>query len=354
MKRILLGFLLLIISVSLYAQQRPQYTMYMANPYLVNPAMAGSEDFVDIKAGYRNQWTGWGDAAPKTTYLSAHAPVGKPHTEYHHYSDRKNWLGVGGKILNDQTGPISSTTGLLTASYDFGISKGFGYGGLAHRDGIRAVVGLDFGVQQYELNINNFNDPTAVNISEDPAVTSSTTINPDANFGAWIYQENLFFLGFSSMQILGNDVNLDYVEDKATISLDDRNVLARLNRHYFVTAGYKFLIGPNLGFYPSFMMKKVVGAPMSWDINGKLDYLDGQYWAGISYRHGDALNLLIGTAINYRYEIAYSYDMTVNAIREYSNGSHEIMIGYRIPFKFRMNNPGEHNNRMGKHKTHHW
>ena len=77
-------------------------------------------------------------------------------------------------------------------------------------------------------------------------------------------------------------------------------------------------------------MKAVGGAPVSWDINGKLDYMDGLYWGGFSYRHGDALNLIVGTAINYKYEIAYSYDITTSAMRTYSNGSHELMIGARF------------------------
>jgi hypothetical protein len=38
-----------------YAQQRPQYTQYVFNSFLLNPAVAGIENYVDLKAGYRSQ-----------------------------------------------------------------------------------------------------------------------------------------------------------------------------------------------------------------------------------------------------------------------------------------------------------
>jgi hypothetical protein len=30
-----------------FAQQRPQYTQYMVNPFLLNPALSGTEDYTD-------------------------------------------------------------------------------------------------------------------------------------------------------------------------------------------------------------------------------------------------------------------------------------------------------------------
>src|SRR6186713_1139634 len=58
------------------AQQKPHYTQYVLNQYIVNPAITGIENYVDLKASHRMQWTGIQDA-PVTTYLSAHGPLGK-------------------------------------------------------------------------------------------------------------------------------------------------------------------------------------------------------------------------------------------------------------------------------------
>src|SRR5687767_3375275 len=75
MKKIL--FLLLsAVSITVSAQQKPYYTQYILNNYILNPAISGIENYTDLKLSYRNQWTGI-DGSPVTTYLSVHSPIGK-------------------------------------------------------------------------------------------------------------------------------------------------------------------------------------------------------------------------------------------------------------------------------------
>ena len=57
----------------LIAQQRMQYSQFMLMGYRLNPAVAGTEQFVNIKAGMSYQWAGF-EGAPRGFYLSAHAP----------------------------------------------------------------------------------------------------------------------------------------------------------------------------------------------------------------------------------------------------------------------------------------
>ena len=57
------------------AQQDPQYTQYMYNMNVVNPAYAGSKEGLSLTALYRKQWSGL-DGAPETFTFSAHAPFG--------------------------------------------------------------------------------------------------------------------------------------------------------------------------------------------------------------------------------------------------------------------------------------
>ena len=73
-------FLFLSMSSMLWAQQRPQYTQYIFNGFLMNPAVAGIERYVDVKLGGRSQWHGL-EGAPQTAYLSAHLPIGARHIQ---------------------------------------------------------------------------------------------------------------------------------------------------------------------------------------------------------------------------------------------------------------------------------
>ena len=57
------------------AQQKPQYTQYVFNNLLLNPAVTGIENYTDVKLGYRSQWTGL-QGAPVTSYLTIDAPIG--------------------------------------------------------------------------------------------------------------------------------------------------------------------------------------------------------------------------------------------------------------------------------------
>ena len=63
-------------NLNVQAQQRPHYTQYILNQYILNPALTGIENYTDIKLSHRIQWQGL-SGAPVTTYFSVHAPLGK-------------------------------------------------------------------------------------------------------------------------------------------------------------------------------------------------------------------------------------------------------------------------------------
>ena len=56
-----------------YAQQAAQYSLYMLNPYGVNPAAAGLDNTLVATGGYRTQWTGL-DGNPTTQYVNVVLP----------------------------------------------------------------------------------------------------------------------------------------------------------------------------------------------------------------------------------------------------------------------------------------
>ena len=68
--------LFLLLAAFSFAQQRPMFTQYILNNYIINPALSGVENYTDVKISNRNQWTGI-DGAPVTTYLTLHGPIGK-------------------------------------------------------------------------------------------------------------------------------------------------------------------------------------------------------------------------------------------------------------------------------------
>ncbi|MFN7275416.1 MAG: PorP/SprF family type IX secretion system membrane protein, partial [Bacteroidota bacterium] len=133
-------FLGMLHSLPSAAQQRPYYTQYILNNFIINPAVAGIENYWDVKASHRAQWVGLPDA-PVTTYLTIHGPLRKsdfdrntattvrargsnPRGEayWKDYTAPEPHHGVGFTVLNDQTGPLNRFAAYGSYAYHLPLS----------------------------------------------------------------------------------------------------------------------------------------------------------------------------------------------------------------------------------------
>ena len=344
MKKILLGLILGCSIIGANAQQEAQYTQYMVNPYLINPALAGVEDMIDIKTGHRQQWLGFNDnntsvgenhnssVAPQTTYLSAHTPIGKPHYTMHYKGEHQNWHGVGGKIVMDKTGPTSWSSYLLNYSYNMGLIKPKG-SGIYTKGGLRMSAGFFYGLQQYKLDASSLRYGTGTD--ENPLNGEGSVGNgfsktkQDATLGIWLYdtKNELYYVGVSMNHILGGNLRIsDFLSDSSDKPKSDPS----LARHIFLTAGTTFELTNEWDWKPSVLVKFVSPGQTAIDLNSRFEW-NKMVWGGVSYRHLDALSIAAGAVINYMFEVAYSYDFTTTEIRTYgSNGTHELTLGIRL------------------------
>jgi type IX secretion system PorP/SprF family membrane protein len=96
MRSLLLGLLLVIVlSPAAFAQQDPQYTMFMFNRFVQNPAYAGALQATNITGLGRAQWVGI-PQAPNTTTASING-----------YSKALHG-GLGAYLIGDRLGPLST------------------------------------------------------------------------------------------------------------------------------------------------------------------------------------------------------------------------------------------------------
>jgi type IX secretion system PorP/SprF family membrane protein len=306
MKKYYLTLILVVCSglVSL-AQQQPQYTQYMVNPFLYNPAVSGTEDYTDIRAGYRKQWAGF-NGSPSTAYLSAHTNIGKHLVTNNRSRNKKNGFhGIGGIVTRDAIGPTTTTTVSMAYSYHLKLTKK-----------IFASLGASGGFNQFTLDGSKLTPADA----NDGLINGMTKTGlGDITVGAWVYSDK-FFAGASLAQVAPS---IQF--SQTSNSLDNYT----LTHHYFIMAGYRIPLGYDFTFIPSFCIKGASPAPMSFDINAKVRYKDF-LWAGVSYRNRDAVSAMVGVLINNMFDISYSYDYITSDINKYTGGSHEIVIGYRL------------------------
>lgn len=330
MKKIILtGFCMLFLAAA-WAQQKPHYTQYILNQYIINPALTGIENYIDVKVSHRHQWVGLQDA-PITSYVSIHGAIGKKDyrtsptsfrvpgenprgTAYwEDYTAAEPHHGIGLQMINDRTGPLSRFAAYATYAYHIGISA-------------RTTLAAGFGAGLTNLSLNT-SKLDFIYVPVDPAVANSgiiNTVKPDFNAGLYLYSAD-YFVGLSAMQIIPQKIAFS---DYAVKTTDGKFV-----PHLFATAGYRFLLNEDFNIIPSVMVKYINPLPTQIEFNTKLQYQDVA-WIGASYRNSEGFAGMVGVNISNSLNIGYSYDYTTSRLNTVSKGTHEILIGFMIGNKY--------------------
>ena len=290
MKRatIILGTIAILSINLIYSQQDPQYTQYMYNMHIVNPAYAGSEGTLNIGLLHRTQWVGL-DGAPKTTVATINAPI------------KKN-IGMGLSVFADEIGPVKEQNAFVDVSYTIQTSD---YGNLA--------FGLKGGFTFLDAQLST------LDLGDDiPDDVFNNDINDSyANFGAGaFYYTDHFYAGLS----MPNMLNQFHLNRKGGIISS-----ASEKMHYYLTSGYVFDMNDNLKLKPSVLLKGVEGAPLSIDVAGNI-LINNKFELGVSWRIDDSLNALMNVEVANGFRLGYAYDYTLSNLGDFNSGSHEIIV----------------------------
>jgi type IX secretion system PorP/SprF family membrane protein len=278
--------ILFISSATCFAQQDPQFSQNMFTKLPNNPGYAGSNDAICGTLLYRNQWTGFG-GEPKTMLVTFDMPVEAIHGA----------VGLS-VIAGDQLGAEKNTN--IRGAYAYRANLGSGQIG----------IGVDFGYHQKSIDGTKFifNDANDINI---PA-TNVSGGTFDMGFGVYYNTEKLF-AGVSATHL-----------NQGKITFSDINT--ELVRHYFLMAGYSVDLTSSLTLKPMIQLKSDAVSTQA-DFNANL-LINNRFWVGGSYRLQDAIVILAGLEIVPNLKLGYSYDITTSDIKSYSDGTHEIMLGY--------------------------
>ena len=285
-----------IIGGGLTAQQLPQYSQYMLNEMAINPAVAGRDDYSEVRSNYRNQWVGITDA-PRTYMLTLQGPM------------KNQKMGLGGNFYTDMVGPTRRTGASASYAYHLKLTDKYKLG-----------FGLSAGIMQWGIDGNKIQlrDET----DQQLLTTYRTAPVPDFGTGVTFYQKGLFSFGVALPQIYRAPIELYQGAYK------NSRLASQLN----VNGVYYYALNEDITIEPSFLVKYVKPAPVKVDVGVRCIYKK-QIWAGAVYRHNDAASFLFGYMYKDYLMFGYSYDVTTTRIRKYSGGTHEIMLGLRFSRK---------------------
>lgn len=274
----------------MHAQQQVMFTQYMFNGLAINPAYAGSHETLSFSALGRTQWTGL-DGAPNTQTLGVHSPI------------RNQRMALGALFLHDNIG-VTNQNGL--------------YGMYAYRIPVSDKGKLAFGLQG---GVSFYNAQFSKVSTTDPRFANDVRLaSPSIGFGMY-YNTERFYAGISTPQL--NQAQLDNKNSDSD---------SKLVRHYFLTMGYVFDIGPSLKLKPNLLIKRVVGAPLEIDLNANL-LIKEVLWIGFSWRSFDSFDALLQLQLTDQLQFGYAFDFaTTTDLSRVNNGSHEIMLNYRFSF----------------------
>jgi len=301
------------------AQNRPQFTLYNLNTFLINPAVTGAEEHGDLRIGYRNQWQGI-SGAPKTYYASFHTPLGikvlksrsreqgykldpfakaasnRPSTIAHH--------GIGGAVISDKIGAFTHTQ--ISVAYAYHLSL---------TEEVALSAGVNVGYAQNSIDY----DEVIFENDQDPILGQGVERDNgvDGSFGLMLYGSN-FYAGVAALKKFSKGFEVNSNEFTSDQQL-----------YVMINAGYKWTLSREFALMPNLLVRMPQDAPISFDVGVTAAYRD-RIWLGASYRNDRSILGLMRIGVNDMIDLGYSYDFSTNEVSDLGTGSHELVLGIKL------------------------
>jgi type IX secretion system PorP/SprF family membrane protein len=296
--KFLIILMVVLFSISVRGQQDPQFTHYMYNMSVINPAYAtDNPDVMNIGGLYRSQWVG-AVGGPVTGTFFAHKPLSKR-------------VEMGVSFVHDEIGDVVNENNVYV---DFAYV-------LPLSEETKLSFGAKGGATFFDTNFNGFvyTDPLP-----DPAFQNNISkVFPNIGAGMYLFGDN-YYAGISVPNLLMTK----HLERQSGITTTGVEAM-----HYFITGGYVLTFNGNDNFKlkPAFMAKAVSGAPLSLDITANA-LINNFFEFGVGYRKGDAVSGLVNFYVTPTLRIGYSYDYTLTNLSKFNSGSHEVFVLFDLDF----------------------
>lgn len=293
MKKIILYITFLFCITKVSAQQDPEYTHYMYNMSVVNPAYAtGAPLMMNFGGLYRTQWVG-AVGSPKTFTFFGHTAL----------SDK---IEVGLSLVSDDIGDGAKKENNFYGDFAYVLNLG-GKNKLS--------LGLKAGFSALQSNFNGFILQSGSAATDAAFAENINVTKPNIGIGAYYFRDN-FYVGLSAPNLL----KAKQIEEKAGI-----NAYGSEEIHTYLTAGYVFQVNDMWKIKPASMAKFVKGAPVAVDITANVLYNE-KFELGAAYRINDSFSALANINVTPSLRIGYAYDYTLSNLGQFNSGTHEIML----------------------------
>src|SRR5690625_281524 len=278
------------------AQQDPQYTQYMYNTQVINPAYSGNREMLSFGLLYRTQWVGI-EGAPKTASFAVNSPIGKLEN-----------MGLGFSAIHDEIGPATQTD--IAVDYSYSIP-------LSYNTKLSFGLKAGFDVLNVDFTKLNLYDPT------EPIFQDNIDNRWQPKIGTGVYlNSDRWYLGLS----IPNFLETKHF-DRGNNSNFQSTAVQRM--HFYFIGGYVFDLSHAVKFKPATMLKAVKGAPLQWDVSANFLF-HHKLTLGAAWRWDAALSAMAGFQVSPGIFIGVGYDYQLTDLETYSDGSYEVILRFDV------------------------
>ena len=278
---------------SSHAQYYGNYSQFISNDHVINPAYAGADDALSLTFLGRSQWAGV-DGAPTTQSFTGHTLFKNEKT------------GVGVTLINDEVGVHRSLTSLATYAYRIK---------LENRSNGYLSFGLQFGAISRKSDYSSL-DP------EDPLLVGLSERNTSFAFGTGIYYKSQSLnLCLSVPNLLSKDPGY---------SVDGNSGFT--NSEYLLVGRYKIPVSHNLTLIPAGLIKYFPDLPLSYNIT-LAGVINEALLVGTGYSSSKTANIIIQANLSQQLKMGYSYEFSLSNQYALPSNTHELMINFLFKYK---------------------
>lgn len=299
-------FFILLVGLQLDAQQLAQYSTWLNNSYLYNPAVAGQDETLVANGIYRSQWVDF-EGAPVSQHLDASIPF------------RIINSGLGIKLDNELIGPHQTSQFLMSYSYQ----RWIGNSG-------KLSVGLSAGMQQYVLDgrilrapQGSYQDPTFQHNDQWLPEGRISAAAPVAELGVYYSMSN-WDIGVSTLPVFAPELNKSQADGRFRLKPE---------RHYLAQVNYNKSLGEEAVLTAGGLVKsdgRSVQVEFAAQVYWREKLRFGAGYRGVTATARDALIAFIGMRLNEKASFVYAYDVPISGLSSVNRGSHEICLQYRL------------------------
>jgi len=313
MKKIFYTIIIVLAAYSLRAQQA-QYTQYMFNLSNYNPSYTASDSALTAFAAGRQQWAGFKDQYdetinPREIFFKLEMP----------FYDLNSNIGISYQY--DKLAYWKNNNLKLNYAYRHKLKQKhiLSYG--------LALEFINTTIDFSNLKPFQDGDPVLLNI---PGKGNTVDLELGVNY---VYN-NRFYIGISGVRLLNSKLPIDHFN-------------IEYQRMFYFNTAYNIPLSSNkrkpLIITPGFLLK-TSSTFTQMEANIIANYMN-KYWAGLTYRQGDAVGLLAGINI-FNFALGLSYDYSIfKGIQSASHGSPEIFIKYSYKINPKIKKQGYYNPR---------